>query len=101
MIETPLAAPPPSPFTSLRRPSAGLARAAYGALAAVLVFLAGFALWAAVTTHQAADHAERASILSDQYQQARYWIGAEESLERKYGLEGGADVLAAHHATAH
>jgi signal transduction histidine kinase len=73
-------------------------RLAFGALISVLLFLAGFAVWAATATQQAATQAEYASTLSDDFQQARYWIGAEESLERKYHLEPSPAVLAAHHA---
>ena len=68
------------------------------ALVLVLLFLASFAVWAAGTTKQAAANAGHATILSEDYQQARYWIGAEESLERKYRLEPGPAMLAAHHA---
>jgi diguanylate cyclase len=63
-------------------------------LAAVLVLLTGFALWAAFSTNRAARQADRLSRLSDAYQQARFAVGAEESLERKYRLEPGAEVRA-------
>jgi diguanylate cyclase (GGDEF)-like protein len=60
----------------------------------VLVLLTGFALWAAFSTNRAARQADRLSRLSDAYQQARFAVGAEESLERKYRLEPGAEVRA-------
>ena len=69
-------------------------RAATAGLAAVLVLLTGFALWAAFSTNRVARQADRLSQLSDSYQQARFAVGAEESLERKYRLEPGAEVRA-------
>ena len=69
-------------------------RAATAGLAAVLVLLTGFALWAAFSTNRAARQADRLSRLSDAYQQARFAVGAEESLERKYRLEPGTEVRA-------
>ena len=65
-------------------------------LLAVLVFLAGFSLF---TQHRVAglsQRADQANRLSETYQDARYWVGQEESLERKYRLEPGADVLGMH-----
>jgi signal transduction histidine kinase len=67
-------------------------------LALVLLCLTGFAIWAALTTNQAARAAKHASELSDHYQQARYAVGAEESLERKYRLEPGPEIRAKHQA---
>jgi signal transduction histidine kinase len=69
-------------------------------LALVLLFLTGFAIWAALTTNQAAGVAKRANELSDYYQQARYAVGAEESLERKYRLEPGPEIRAKHRAAS-
>ncbi len=86
---------PPAP-DRLRAPS----RVATLALIIVLAFLAGFALWAALATDQAAGRARRASQLSDAYQQARYAVGAEESLERKYRLEPGGDIRTGHQAAS-
>jgi diguanylate cyclase (GGDEF)-like protein len=65
-------------------------------LVAVLCFLAGFSL---VTQRGVAAHsrvADRATKLAAVYADARFWVGQEESLERKYRLEPGADVLALH-----
>jgi diguanylate cyclase len=67
-------------------------RLATAGLAAVLVVLTGFALWAASSTNRAARQADRLSRLSDAYQQARFAVAAEESLERKYRLEPGPQV---------
>jgi diguanylate cyclase len=67
-------------------------RLATAGLAAVLLALTGFALWAAFSTNQAARQADQFSRLSDAYQQARFAVAAEESLERKYRLEPGPEV---------
>ena len=69
-------------------------RLATAGLAGVLVVLTGFALWAAYTTHRAARQADRLSHLSDAYQQARFAVATEQSLERKYRLEPGPEVRA-------
>ena len=62
-------------------------RLATAGLAAVLLVLTGFALWAAHSTNGAARQADRLSRLSDAYQEARFAVAVEESLERKYRLE--------------
>jgi diguanylate cyclase len=67
-------------------------RLATAGLAAVLLVLTGFALWAAFSTNRAARQADRLSRLSDAYQEARFAVAAEESLERKYRLEPGPEV---------
>jgi diguanylate cyclase (GGDEF)-like protein/PAS domain S-box-containing protein len=69
-------------------------------LVAVLVALPGFAIWGAVATYQYGADAKLATVLGDAYEQARYAVGAEESLERKYRLEPSAEVRARHHAAA-
>ena len=61
-------------------------------LAAVLLVLTGFGWWAAYSTNRAARKADHLSRLSDAYQQARFAVAAEESLERKYRLEPGPEV---------
>jgi diguanylate cyclase (GGDEF)-like protein/putative nucleotidyltransferase with HDIG domain len=71
-------------------------RASVVGLLAVLCFLAGFAI---ITQAGEAAHSRRAGsagALSGTYQDARFWIGQEESLERKYRLEPGPVVRAAH-----
>ena len=45
-----------------------------------------------LSTNRAARQADRLSRLSDAYQQARFAVAAEESLERKYRLEPGPEV---------
>jgi diguanylate cyclase (GGDEF)-like protein len=65
-------------------------------LLAVLSFLAGFSL---VTQRGVAGHsraADQANKLAAAYADARFWVGQEESQERKYRLEPGPDVLAQH-----
>jgi diguanylate cyclase (GGDEF)-like protein len=69
-------------------------RLATAGLAGVLMLLTGFALWAAYSTNRAARQADRLSRLSDAYQQVRFAVAAEESLERKYRLEPGPEVRA-------
>jgi signal transduction histidine kinase/CheY-like chemotaxis protein len=69
-------------------------------LCVVLLFLTGFSVWVAFATNQAATSTKNASQLSDKYEQARYAVGAEESLERKYRLEPSAEVRAKHRAAA-
>jgi diguanylate cyclase len=67
-------------------------RLATAGLAAVLLVLTGFAFWAAYSTNRAARQADHSSRLSDAYQQGRFAVAAEESLERKYRLEPGPEV---------
>ena len=52
-------------------------RWATGGLAAVLLLLTGFALWAAYSTSRAARQADHFNRLSDAYQQARFAVAAE------------------------
>jgi signal transduction histidine kinase/AmiR/NasT family two-component response regulator len=66
----------------------------------VLLLLTGFAIGVAFTTRRAADRAKNARELSDKYGEARFAVGAEESLERKYRLEPGPEVRIAHHNAA-
>ncbi len=69
-------------------------------LAVVLLILTGFSIGAAVITQQLATNAQLAVSLSDRYEHARYAVGAEESLERKYRLEPSPEVYALHRAAA-
>jgi diguanylate cyclase len=70
----------------------GATRLATAGLAAVLLLLTGFALWAGFSTNRAARQADQFIRQSDAYQQARFAVAAEESLERKYRLEPGPEV---------
>ena len=69
-------------------------------LAAVLVVLTGFGLWAAFSTSRAIRQADRLSRLSDAYEQARWAVAVEQGLERKYRLEPGPEVRADFQQTA-
>jgi diguanylate cyclase (GGDEF)-like protein len=82
----------------------GMARlrypAALGGLAAVLLVLAGFGVVSALRTNQAARRVNVSTQLSDAYQRARVAVGEEESLERKYRLEPGREVLSNYEGAA-
>lgn len=69
-------------------------------LAIVLVVLLAFALLSALLTYQVGSAANRATNLSNIFNDARYDVGAEESLERKYRLEPSKEVRERHHAVA-
>jgi diguanylate cyclase (GGDEF)-like protein len=75
-------------------------RWATAGLAAVLLALTGFALLAAYSTNRAARQADHFNRLSDAYQQARFAVAAEESLERKYRLEPGPEIRARYQQAA-
>jgi diguanylate cyclase (GGDEF)-like protein/putative nucleotidyltransferase with HDIG domain len=69
---------------------------------AVVVLVAGLAALAAfalLTEHRVVEEANRAAAanhLATVYQDARFWVGQDESLERKYRLEPSAKTLALH-----
>ncbi len=65
-------------------------------MAVVLLLLTGFAMSAAFTSYRAAARARTPRELSSKFQEARFAVAAEESLERKYRLEPGARIRAAH-----
>jgi diguanylate cyclase (GGDEF)-like protein len=73
---------------------------ALAGLAAVLIALSAFGLWSTARTSDASTKASAATRLSDVYERARYAVGQEESLERKYRIEPGPAVLARYHAAA-
>jgi diguanylate cyclase (GGDEF)-like protein/PAS domain S-box-containing protein len=66
----------------------------------VLVALPGFAVWGALTTYRTGLELGRAIELSDAFEAARYAVGAEESLERKYRLEPGTEIRNRHLAAS-
>jgi hypothetical protein len=78
----------------------GAARIAAIGLAVVLLILPAFALVAALVTYQAGIAARHASHQSDFFDDARYAVAAEESLERKYRLEPSKEVHERHHQAA-
>jgi diguanylate cyclase (GGDEF)-like protein len=65
-------------------------------LVAVLCFLAGFSFDTQRNVASRSRAADQASKLAAVYADARFWVGQEESLERKYRLEPGAQVRALH-----
>ena len=67
-------------------------RLAGAGLVLVLLGVSTFAMWSSVATSNAVDNAVRANAVSDDFAQAATALGSEESLERKYRLEPGADV---------
>jgi diguanylate cyclase (GGDEF)-like protein/PAS domain S-box-containing protein len=69
-------------------------------LLAVLIALPGFALWGAASTYQTGVAVRHATELSNAFEEARYAVGAEESLERKYRLEPGEEVRSTHRSAA-
>ena len=68
--------------------------AALGGLAAVLLVLATFGVTSALRTSHATTRVSVSSELSDAYERARFAVGEEESLERKYRLEPRREVRA-------
>jgi diguanylate cyclase (GGDEF)-like protein len=69
-------------------------------LASVLIVLSIVAVWGEFSTNRAAHTAKRFSELSDAFEQARFAVAAEESLNRKYRLQPSAEVLGRHHEAA-
>ncbi|THF87674.1 EAL domain-containing protein [Deinococcus sp. KSM4-11] len=66
------------------------------ALAVTFLAMALFAVLTALQSSTLTHAVSRSVRQSDLYQKARYWVGTEESLERKYRLEPGPDILAQH-----
>jgi diguanylate cyclase (GGDEF)-like protein len=79
-----------------RSASRWIMRASVVGLLAVLCFLAGFSIMTQSREDALSRRAGAANSLSSVYQDARFWVGQEESLERKYRLEPGPTVLALH-----
>jgi len=84
--------------TSAHKPDASHF-ASFG-LAVVLIVLSIFALWGEFSTNRAANAAKRFSELSNAFEQARFAVAAEESLNRKYRLQPSAEVLGRHREAA-
>lgn len=81
----------PSGMSSRRDP---LGRWASTVLALVLLSLTAVSLWTAVVTRSAALMADRSRVVSADYAEARFQVGQEESLERKYRSEPSPEVRA-------
>ena len=62
-------------------------RAAIAFLAIVTLVLAGFSVWAAVMSTQAADDVRQLTTVSDAFQSARYAVAAENLAVRRYQTE--------------
>ena len=75
-------------------PNRWTVRSSVAGLLAVLCFLAGFSILTQRRVARVSQRADEANRTSAIYQDARFWVGQEESLERKYRLEPGSDVLA-------
>jgi diguanylate cyclase len=75
-------------------------QAASAGLAAVLLGVSGFAMWSSQSTSDSAQRAISANRLSDAYAAAATAVAGEESLERKYRLEPGPEVLARYRQAA-
>ena len=69
-----------------------LARGSSTGLLLVLIGVSAFAMGSAMSTRQSAERAIASSTLSDHYAAAAAAVAAQESLERKYRLEPGAQV---------
>ncbi len=74
----------------------GAARLASVALALVLVLLSASALLGAFFSYRAGAGAKQATEINSVFEQARFSVSAEESLERKYRLEPSLEVRNAH-----
>ncbi|MFN8110120.1 MAG: EAL domain-containing protein [Thermoleophilia bacterium] len=83
-----------------RRPRTRRFVVALAGLAGVIVALAALALVTGVGTRAAADRTARAIRIADVYQRARFAVGDEESLERKYRLEPSPGVRDRYEAAA-
>ncbi len=70
------------------------------ALALILTLMTVFGIGGALFTEFASQSMQQALFLSDHYQQARFWIASEESLERKYRLEPSSAIFTQHRAAA-
>jgi diguanylate cyclase len=66
----------------------------------VLLAVTGFALWSSQSTSRSAQRAILANRLSNSFADAAKAVAAEESLERKYRLEPGPEVLARYEQAA-
>lgn len=79
-----------------RTTSRWVVRLCIGGLFVVVCSLSGFAILTESRVAGEAVRTEKAARLSDVYSDARYWVGQEESLERKYRLEPSSEVLQLH-----
>jgi diguanylate cyclase (GGDEF)-like protein len=66
----------------------------------VLIVLSVVAVWGEFSTNRAAQAAKRFNALSVAFEQARFAVAAEESLNRKYRLQPSTEVLGRHREAA-
>ena len=89
---------PRMPFQALAgRALPDRGRLAWLGLATVLLLLTILAVVIALASNNAGGEVRRSSLLSDAYEKASTAVALEESLERKYRLEPGADVRTRYH----
>ena len=69
-------------------------------LASVLIVLSIFVMWGALSTYRAGNAAKHFSELSAAFEQARFAVATEESLNRKYRLQPSAEVRGRHQEAA-
>jgi diguanylate cyclase (GGDEF)-like protein len=79
-----------------RSTSTWVVRASIAGLLGVLSFLAGFSILTQRRIADRSEHADQTNRVSEIYQDARFWVGQEESLERKYRLEPTPEVHGLH-----
>ena len=79
-----------------RTTSRVVVRLCIGGLLAVVCLMAGFAILTENRVAGEAARTDKATRLSAIYADARYWVGQEESLERKYRLEPRQEILDLH-----
>jgi diguanylate cyclase len=90
----------PSDRGPTERTQARRSQWAIGGIVLVLLAVSGFAVWSSQVTANAAESAATSGLVSHEFGQAASAMAAEESLERKYRLEPGIDVLASYDAAA-
>jgi diguanylate cyclase (GGDEF)-like protein len=76
-------------------------RASVVGLLAVVCYLAWFLIMTQSRSVGLTRRVDMANTLSGAYQDARFWVGQEESLERKYRLDPGPAVLRLHDDAEH
>jgi diguanylate cyclase (GGDEF)-like protein/PAS domain S-box-containing protein len=74
----------------------GADRLASVALALVLALLSASALLGAFFSYRSGTETKQATEISEAFEQGRFFVGAEESLERKYRLEPSSEVRELH-----
>ncbi|MCA1648437.1 MAG: EAL domain-containing protein, partial [Chloroflexi bacterium] len=62
--------------------------------------MACFSVFVAVSTRVSAEHVQQSTIEQNAYEEARYAVAAEESLERKYRLQPSPEIRELHAAAA-